>query len=149
MSSQRQSPAHVHVQFHRSDRSTQQQRRIRWQRVHRDLIPRLISHAQIRWAPVLAQLVFICSRRLWLFQPPLQYSALADLQLFIKAFFFFVFWKKGHEWRRWTWWRGEGRRRCHVYFLALMDSSIVATAVTLRGNNSAALKGDMFPFKGD
>lgn len=30
-----------------------------------------------------------------------------------------------------------------------MDSSIVATAVTLRGNNSAALKGDMFPFKGD
>lgn len=94
MSSQRQSPAHVHVQFHRSDRSTQQQRRIRWQRVHRTLIPRLISHAQIRWAPVLAQLVFICSRRLWLFQPPLQYSALADLQLFIKAFFFRSFFGK-------------------------------------------------------
>lgn len=51
---------------------------------------------------------------------------------------------------------GEGKAegavmclRCHVYFLALMDFSIVATAVTLRGNNSAVLKGDMFPFKGD
>lgn len=82
------------LQSHRSDRETRQRQRqrqqlsIRWQPAHRALIPQLISHAQIRRAPVLSQLVFICSLPLWLFQPSLQYSARADLQLFMFLSFF-------------------------------------------------------------
>lgn len=80
------------LQSHRSDRETRQRQRqqlsIRWQSAHRALIPQLISHAQIRRAPVLSQLVFICSLPLWLFQPSLQYSARADLQLFMFLSFF-------------------------------------------------------------
>lgn len=127
------------LQSQRSDRKTQPHRPhrgSRWQPAHRALIPQLISHAQIRRAPVLSQLVFICSLPLWLFQPSLQSSGRADLQLFIGDFFFFG---KGASEK--TEHGGKGRQKtllCCICFSA--------AATTLRGNNFAALEGDVFPF---